>query len=83
MMTDLLHRFFFSTLVTTVIGTVWVVGWCQAVSAEANRGTWPAIPVPGHVSQITKNSSHADSTQDGMRSLNQVFFKHDQVIRVR
>jgi hypothetical protein len=81
MFAELFHRLLFPTLVTIVIGTVWVVGWSQGLVSEAERGWWPAIPLPNRSAQVP--ASQSQIPQDNARSLNQVFFKDDQIIRVR
>ncbi len=85
MFSELLHRLLFPTLVTTIIGSLWTVGWCQAVIAEADRHSWPALEVPGHESQACDLSETADDgfRPDNGRSLHQVLLKNDQIIRVR
>jgi hypothetical protein len=58
MLNALFHRLLFPTLVATVIGTVWVVGWSQALVAEVDRGSWPALPTPHHVAQLSALPTH-------------------------
>jgi len=85
MFSELFHRLLFPTLVTTIIGSVWTVGWCQALIAEADRHSWPALAVPGHVSQACDAPEAADGgfRQGGGLSFHQVFLKNDQIVRVR
>jgi hypothetical protein len=68
------HRLVFPMVTITIIGTVWVVAWSQALIAETERHFWPALPVPHHVIQ---------SPAQGDGSLQQVFLKDDQVVGVR
>jgi hypothetical protein len=81
MFAELFHRLLFPTLVTIVVGTVWVVGWSQGLVSEADRGWWPAIPIPGRSAQVS--ASQSPSPNNKAQSLNQVFLKDDQIIRVR
>jgi hypothetical protein len=85
MVAGLIHRLLFPTLVTTIIGSVWIVGWSQALVAEAERGYLPAIAVPGQTAQNSDSdpSSHEANRQDGARSLDKVLLEDNQVIRVR
>jgi hypothetical protein len=85
MFSELLHRLLFPTLVTTIIGSLWTVGWCQAVIAEADRHSWPALAVPGHEIQASDLSETADGgfRPCSGRSFHQIFLKNDQIIRVR
>ena len=68
------HRMVFPLVMITVIGTVWVVAWSQALAAESQKHYWPALPVPHHVIP-------SPATTDG--SLHQVLLKHDQIVGVR
>jgi hypothetical protein len=68
------HRLVFPIVTLTIIGTVWIVAWSQALVAETERHFWPALPVPHHVIQ-------SPSPSEG--SLQQVFLKHDEVVGVR
>ncbi|MGD0388995.1 MAG: hypothetical protein ABSC42_08580 [Tepidisphaeraceae bacterium] len=68
------HRLVFPMVTITIIGTVWVVAWSQALTAEADKRFWPALPVPYHVIQSPAQS-------DG--SLQEIFLKHDQVVGMR
>ena len=81
MVTDLFHRFLYPTLAATIVGTIWVVGSCQALIAEADKHSWPAISVPGHTSEVS--ASELSTGQDGGGSLHKILLKYDQVIRVR
>jgi len=68
------HRLVFPIVIITVIGTVWVVAWSQALVAETERHFWPALPVSHHALQ-------PPSSDQG--SLQQVLLKHDEVVGVR
>jgi hypothetical protein len=81
MFAELFHRFLFPTLVAVVVGTVWIVGWSQALVREADQGWWPAIPLPSHSARMSDSQNAIP--QQNARSLDQVFFKDDQIIRVR
>ena len=73
------HRLVFPLVLITVVGSVWVAGWSQAIQAEAQRGTWPALPVR-HPVNCPSNTGNQSS--EG-RSLQQVLLEHDQVVGVR
>jgi hypothetical protein len=81
MFAELFHRLLFPMLVSIVVGTVWIVGWSQAIVREADRGWWPAIPLPSRSAQVS--ASQNAIPRDNSRSLNQVLLKDDQIIRVR
>jgi hypothetical protein len=85
MVSDRLHRLLFPTLVSTIIGSVWIVGWSQALVADADRGYLAPLVVPGHAAQISDSdpSNHEASRQESTGSLHKVLLKDDQVIRVR
>ncbi|MGD0139298.1 MAG: hypothetical protein ABSD28_10500 [Tepidisphaeraceae bacterium] len=68
------HRLVFPIVTFTIIGAVWIVAWSQALVAETEKHSWPALPVPHHVIQ---------SPSPGEGSLQQVFLEHDQVVGVR
>jgi hypothetical protein len=76
MLHDFFHRMVFPALVATVVGSVWVAGWSSTLVSEANKGYWPALPVPR--SATTTQPSQQDDT-----SFQQVLLKHDQVVGVR
>jgi hypothetical protein len=86
MFAELFHRLLFPTLVAIVVGTVWVVGWSQSLVSEAERGWWPAMPMPNRSAQVSalqSQISQSQTPQDNARSLHQIFLKDDQIIRVR
>jgi hypothetical protein len=61
MFNELFHRLLFPTLVATVVGTVWVVGWAQTVINEANRGWWPPIALPGRPAMVSVSEDQMPS----------------------
>ena len=49
MIYETFHRLVFPIVIISVVGSVWITGWSHELVDEANRGTWPALPVPHHV----------------------------------
>jgi hypothetical protein len=85
MLYETFHRLVLPIVVISVIGCVWVAGWSKGLVDEANRGSWPALPVP-HLKTAPNEGiywapKHGPSSQTN--SLNQVLLKHDQVVGVR
>ena len=73
------HRLMFPIVVISVIGCVWVAGWSQALVEEANRGNWPALPLPHIKAPPEKDSSAAAGQKPTITktSFQQVLLKHD------
>jgi len=61
MLANLVHRLIYYLAVATVITTVWVAAWAQAICAQAQRGWWPALPQPGHALAAPANPSVASA----------------------
>ena len=93
MVGGLIHRLLFPTLVTTIVGSVWIVGWSQSLVADADRGYLAPLSAPGHAAQISdsepsdressREANREANREDGAASLHKVLLEHDQVIRVR
>jgi hypothetical protein len=85
MVAGLIHRLLFPTLVTMIVGSVWIVGWSQALVADVDRGYLAPLAVPGHAAQISDSdaSNREANRQESDSSLHKVLLEHDQVIRVR
>jgi len=57
MLANLVHRLVYYLAVATVITTVWVAAWAQALSAQAQRRWRPALPLPGHALAAPANAA--------------------------
>jgi hypothetical protein len=54
---EVFHRLVFPVVVFSVVTCVWVAAWSKSLVDEANRGTWPALPVPHHLAAQQKTST--------------------------
>jgi hypothetical protein len=69
MFRESIRQLMFLGLVATIVGSVWVVAWSQELQAEATRGCYPAMPIPGLEDQTTladqppTNADDASSAQ--------------------
>jgi hypothetical protein len=66
-------------VLVTVIGAVWAAARSQELQAQANRGSWPALPMP-RFKEL--NALRAQQAADD-DSLKKVLLKNDQVVGVR
>lgn len=68
MLSDFFHRLMLPTVVTTILATVWIVGWSQAL-ADVHGA--PPLPVPGYQTP----ASHVPS-------LHKILLKDNQIVGV-
>ena len=86
MIYEAFHRLVFPSVVVSVVGSVWITAWSHAVVAEAMKGTWPALPVPGHVINAQPDQDSSDQKSLPAQkdlSFQKVLLKNDQVVSVR
>ncbi len=83
------HRLVFPIVVVTVVGTVLVAAWSQELQAEADKCTWPALPVPNREHQPASESNPTGGNPTGgnpsskTESLQQVLLENNQIVSVR
>jgi hypothetical protein len=73
------RRLVFPIVVFTVIGTVLVAAWSQDLQAEAEKATWPALPLPNQEHRPATSGNPSSKTE----SLQQVLLENNQVVSVR
>lgn len=73
------HQLVFPVVFVTVVGSVWIAAWSEALQAEAEKGTWPALPIQD---REDRPANTADPSSQS-KSLQQVLLEHDQVVGMR
>jgi hypothetical protein len=73
------RRLVLPLMVIVVICTVWVAAWSQELQAEADKATWPALPLPNREHRSATSGDPSSKTE----SLQQVLFENNQVVSVR
>jgi len=73
------HQLVFPMVFVTVVGSVWIAAWSEALQAEAERGTWPALPIQDREDRPAGTGKPTIQN----KSLQQVLLEHDQVVGVR
>lgn len=77
MLHDRFRQLLLPTIVVTVVGSLWVAAWSQALEAQAKMG----FPAPS--AELQNPTPTADESAAQSDSLHKVFLKNDEVVSVR